>query len=318
MMKILITEFEVLSREGDTNIDEFDQLADLVVVYSNITRDELLKEITDTDIVLCNKALIDKEVMDKAKKLKYIGTFATGYNNIDITVAKEKGICVCNAAGYSTNGVVQQVICYILMHFTKVREYDSFVKSGGWISADIFSPLMFLSREVAGKTLGIIGFGTIGKAVADVARALGMQILVYTRTPKRDDNVLFCDLDTLLQNSDVVSLHCPLNDETQDLMNRDTFGKMKDGAFFINTSRGGTVVQEALAEALNSGKLSGAAVDVLRVEPMDENCPLKNAKNIIITSHSAWSARETRERLINQVADNLKGFLTGNPKNVIV
>ncbi len=317
-MKILITEFETLSRAGDTNIDEFDQLADLVVVYSNITRDELLKEITDTDIVLCNKALIDKEVMDKAQNLKYIGTFATGYNNIDIALAKEKGIRVCNAAGYSTNGVVQQVICYILMHFTKVKEYDAFVKSGGWISADIFSPLMFSSSEVSGKTLGIIGYGTIGKAVANVAKALGMRVLANTRTPKTDSDVTFCDLDTLLENSDVVSLHCPLTAETADLMNSHTFAKMKDGAFFINTSRGGTVVEEALADALNSGKLSGAAVDVLRVEPMDKNCPLLNAKNIIITSHSAWSAQETRKRLINQVADNLKGFLDGNPKNVIV
>lgn len=317
-MKILITEFEVLSREGDTDIDVFDQLADLVVVYSNITRAELLKEIVDTDIVLCNKASIDKEVIEKGKSLKYIGTFATGYNNIDLDSAKEKGIRVCNAAGYSTNSVVQQVICYILMHFSKVREYDNFVKSGGWISADVFSPLMFSSREVAGKTLGIIGFGTIGKAVSDVAKALGMEILAYTRTPKNECGVTFCDLDTLLKNSDVVTLHCPLNNETQDLMNRDTFAKMKDGAFFINTSRGGTVVEEALAEALNSGKLSGAAVDVLRQEPMDKNCPLINAENIIITSHSAWSALETRTRLINQVADNLKGFLSGNPKNIIV
>lgn len=317
-MKILITEFKSLSRDGDTNLSEFDSLADEVIVYQNITRDELLKEVVDTDIVLCNKALIDKEVIEKSEKLKYIGTFATGYNNIDLDCAKQKGIRVCNAAGYSTNGVVQQVICYILMHFTKVKEYDTFVKSGGWISADIFSPLMFASNEVAGKTLGIIGYGTIGKAVANVAKALGMHILANTRTPKNDIDVTFCDLDTLLKNSDVVSLHCPLTEETANLMNSDTFGKMKDGAFFINTSRGGTVVETALANALNSEKLSGAAVDVLRIEPMDKDCPLLTAKNIIITSHSAWSAQETRERLIKQVANNLKGFLDGKPQNVIV
>ncbi len=317
-MKILITEVDSLVRDNDISLDIFHDFADLIVSYSNITRTELLKEIKDTDIVLCNKAIIDKEVIENAPSLKYIGTFATGYNNIDITFAKEKGIRVCNAAGYSTNGVVQQVICYILMHFTKIKEYDDFVKSGGWISSPIFSPLMFSSDEVAGKTLGIIGFGTIGKAVADVAKALGMRVLAYTRTQKQDENVHFCDLDTLLSSSDVVSLHCPLNEQTKDLMNSENFAKMKDNAYFINTSRGGTVVEEALADALNSGKLSGAAVDVLNVEPMDKNCPFFNAKNIIITPHSAWSAYTTRKRLVNQVADNLKAYLEGTPKNVIV
>ena len=317
-MKILITEVDSLVRNNDVSLDIFDELADTVVLYSNITREDLLKEVADTDILLCNKANIDKQVFDVAKKLKYVGTFATGYNNIDISYAKKCGVRVCNAAGYSTNAVVQQVICYILMHYTKIKEYDDFVKNDGWCKANIFSPLMFSSDEVYGKTLGIIGFGAIGKAVATAAMGLGIKVLAYTRSRKTYDGVTFCDLDTLLKSSDIVSLHCPLNEETQDLFNKETFAKMKDGTFFINTSRGGTVVEEALAEALNSGKLSGAAVDVLREEPMSYECPLLNAKNIIITPHSSWSAFATRKRLVSLVADNLKCFLEGNPKNVIV
>jgi len=317
-MKILITEVESLVRNNDISLECFDTLADEVVLYSNITRDELLKEIADTDIVLCNKALIDREVILASRQLKYIGTFATGYNNIDLVTAKENGIRVCNAAGYSTNGVVQQVIGYILLHYTKITQYNEFVQSGGWCKANIFSPLQFESEEVCGKTLGIVGYGTIGKAVAKVAKALGMKVLAYTRTVKVDEDVTFTDFDSLLSLSDVVSLHCPLNEGTANLMNEESFSKMKDGAFFINTSRGGTVVEEALAKALKSGKLSGAAVDVLRQEPMSEDCPLKGIDNLIITSHSAWSALSTRRRLVLQVYDNLKAFLEGNPQNVIL
>ena len=317
-MKILITEVDTLLKDNDVSLEAFDKLADIVVLYSNITKDELLKEITDTDIVLTNKISIDRDVINKAEKLKYIGTFATGYNNIDITAAKERGITVCNAAEYSTNGVAQQVFGYILMHYTKIAEYNNFVKSGGWIASPTFSPFAYNSSELASKTIGIVGFGSIGKAVAKIALAFNMRVLCYTRTVRDYHGVEFCDFETLLKSSDIITLHCPLTDETRELMNENTFNICKNGAFFINTSRGGTVNEYALLSALESGKLSGAAVDVLTSEPMDKDCPLFKAPNIIITPHSAWSAYETRARLVAQVADNLKAFLDGKPQNVIV
>ncbi len=317
-MKILIPDVNTLVKDNDVSLEIFDSLADIVVLYSNITKKELLDEIVDTDIVLCNKVVIDKEVMSCSKKLKYIGTFATGYNNIDIDFAKEKGITVCNAPEYSTNAVAQQVFGYILAHYTKISQYDTFVKQGGWVASPTFSPFVFNSLELAGKTLGIVGFGSIGEAVAKIALSFNMQVLSFTRTPKNYDAVEFCDFETLLKKSDIITLHCPLTDATRELMNENSFNLCKDGAFFINTSRGGTVSEIALKNALESGKLSGAAVDVLTVEPMDKDCPLLNAPNIIITPHTAWAPLETRERLIKLVADNLKAFLSGNSQNVIV
>lgn len=317
-MKILIPDVNTLVKDNDVSLEIFDSLADIVVLYSNITKKELLDEIVDTDIVLCNKVVIDKEVMSCSKKLKYIGTFATGYNNIDIDFAKEKGITVCNAPEYSTNAVAQQVFGYILAHYTKISQYDTFVKQGGWVASPTFSPFVFNSLELAGKTLGIVGFGSIGEAVAKIALSFNMQVLSFTRTPKNYDGVKFCDFETLLKKSDIITLHCPLTDATRELMNENSFNLCKDGAFFINTSRGGTVSEIALKNALESGKLSGAAVDVLTVEPMDKDCPLLNAPNIIITPHTAWAPLETRERLIKLVADNLKAFLSGNSQNVIV
>lgn len=316
-MKILIPDVNTLVKDNDVSLEIFDSLADIVVLYSNITKKELLDEIVDTDIVLCNKVVIDKEVMSCSKKLKYIGTFATGYNNIDIDFAKEKGITVCNAPEYSTNAVAQQVFGYILAHYTKISQYDTFVKQGGWVASPTFSPFVFNSLELAGKTLGIVGFGSIGEAVAKIALSFNMQVLSFTRTPKNYDGVKFCDFETLLKKSDIITLHCPLTDATRELMNENTFNLCKDGAFFINTSRGGTISEIALKNALESGKLSGAAVDVLTVEPMDKDCPLLNAPNIIITPHTAWAPLETRERLIKLVADNLKAFLSGKPQNVV-
>ncbi len=317
-MKILIPDVNTLVKDNDISLEVFDKLADIVVLYSDITRSELLNEIVDTDIVLCNKVVIDKEVISKSQKLKYIGTFATGYNNIDISAAKDRGITVCNAPEYSTNAVAQQVFGYMLMHYTKIPEYDSFVKKGGWISSPTFSPFVYNSCELADKIIGIVGFGSIGKAVAKIALAFNMKVLCYTRTKKSYDGVEFCDFETLLKSSDIITLHCPLTENTRELMNENTFKMCKDGAFFINTSRGGTVNEQALLSALQSGKLSGAAVDVLNTEPMDKECPLLSSPNIIITPHTAWAPLETRARLVALVADNLKAYLNGTPKNVIV
>lgn len=313
-MKLLLTDCSTLKNNNDLSLDIFKSFGE-TVEYDNISRDALLNEVKDTDIILCNKTVIDREVIANAEKLKYIGIFATGYNNIDIPAARDRGIPVCNAGGYSTNAVVQQVMGYILMHYTKIPEYNSFVKEGGWVKSPVFSPLVFTGDEVYGKTLGIIGYGSIGKAVKKAAEGLGMKVIVNTRTVREDGETVFVDGDTLFAISDIISVHCPLNDESRDMMNRDAFAKFKDGAFFINTSRGGVVDEYALADALNSGKLSGAAVDVLKQEPMSTDCPLLQAKNIIITPHTSWAPLATRQRLVNIVADNVRAYLNGNTQN---
>lgn len=316
-MKLLLTDCATLRSNGDLPLDSLKRFGD-IFEYENITRAELLKEAADADIILCNKTVIDKEVFDAAENLKYIGLFATGYNNIDIDYAKQKGVTVCNAGSYSTDAVTQQVIGYILMHYTAIPEYNEFVKKGGWKKSAVFSPLVFFSDEVAGKTLGIVGYGSIGKSVEKAAKGLGMNVLVYTRTVRENGETRFADLDTLLKESDIVTLHCPLNAQSADMMNEEAFARMKDGAFFINTSRGGTVDENALYDALSSGKLSGAAVDVLKKEPMSKDCPLDKAPNLTITPHTAWAPLTTRKRLLGIVESNIEAFLKGAPQNKIV
>ena len=316
-MKLLLTDCATLRSNGDLSLDSLKRFGN-IFEYENITRAKLLREAADADIILCNKTLIDKEVFDAAEKLKYIGLFATGYNNIDIEYAKQKGVTVCNAGSYSTDAVTQQVIGYILIHYTAIPKYNEFVKKGGWKKSAVFSPLVFFSDEVAGKTLGIVGYGSIGKSVEKAAKGLGMNVIVYTRTVRENGETRFTDLDTLLKESDIVTLHCPLNAQSADMMNAEAFAKMKDGAFFINTSRGGTVDENALYDALSSGKLSGAAVDVLKKEPMSKDCPLDKAPNLIITPHTAWAPLTTRKRLLGIVESNIEAFLKGVPQNKIV
>lgn len=312
-MKILLTDSATVKSNNDLSLEAIKQFGE-VTECNNISREELLKTVADFDAIICNKTLIDKEVMDLAPNLKYIGLFATGYNNIDIGEAKRRGIVVANAGDYSTNAVAQQVICYILNHYTKVPIYDSFVKDGGWKNAKIFSPLVFATEEIFGKTLGIIGYGKIGKAVEKAALGLGMNVIVYTRTVRENDPK-FVSLNTLLAQSDVISMHCPLNEQSQKMMNKVTFAKCKDGVFFVNTARGGVVDENDLSEALSSGKLSGAAIDVLTTEPMQEDCVLFDAPNITITPHTAWAPLSTRKRLLEIVCNNIKAFLNGNPQN---
>lgn len=312
-MKILITDSATLKSDNDLSLEQIGNFGK-VVEYEAISDTELMAEIADTDILLCNKTIIDKALMDKAPRLRYIGLFATGYNNIDIEYAKQKGIVVCNAGSYSTNAVAQQVIAYILNFYTKISEYDEFVKKGGWQRSPVFTPLVFHTDEVWGKTLGIIGYGSIAKAVEKIAAALGMKVLVYTRTVKKEDPK-FVSLDRLLKNSDVVSVHCPLNEQSKEMFNAKTFELFKDGAFFINTARGGVVNEQALFNALENGKLSGAAIDVLSSEPMADDCILLSAKNITITPHTCWAPLTTRKRLLGIVCDNISAFLNGNPQN---
>ena len=315
-MKILIADCATLTQNNDLDITVFEKYGD-VVYNTNILRDELLSTVHEYDIILCNKTIIDKDVIENAKKLKFIGLLATGYNNIDITAANENGITVCNAGSYSTSAVAQQVFAYILNHYNAVNRYNDFVQNGGWQQSPTFSVLCFPTDELKDKTIGIIGYGSIGKRVAEIALAFEMNVLVYTRTPKTDNRVKFTSLDELLKNSDIITPHCPLNDGSIEMFNKDTFSKMKDGAFFINTARGGIVNETDLAKALLNGKLSGAAIDVLNEEPMSNNCILKDIPNLIITPHTAWAPLATRERLIKIAENNIISFLNGFPTNKV-
>lgn len=316
-MKVLLTDAATVTYQNDINLNIFEEFGE-VTSYDAITREELLNIVYDYDIILTNKVVIDREVMQRAVNLKYIGLFATGYNNIDIEYAKEKGIAVCNAGSYSTNAVAQQVFAYILNKFSSVERYNELVQKGGWISSPTFSMLCCPTDELFGKTIGIIGFGSIGKKVADIAKAFDMNVLCYTRTPKEYNGVKFVSFEELLSKSDIVTAHCPLNEQSKGLFNDKTFSKMKDGAFFINTSRGGVVDENALLNALKSGKLSGAAIDVLDKEPMAKDCVLLGAPNLIITPHTAWAPLATRQRLLDIVKSNLKSFLQGEKQNRIV
>lgn len=309
-MNIVIPDLKTVTN-GDVSIECFDSLG-TVTAYPLSEKSVVSERVKEADIILCNKTPMCKETLDSAKNLRYIGLFATGYNNIDLDYTSKRGITVCNAAGYSTNAVAQHTFALILEHFSKAAEYDRFVRDGGWIKSDVFSPIVYPTEELAGKTIGIIGMGSIGKRVSALAEAFEMNVLYYSRSNSNTD------LDNLVSSSDVVTVHCPLNVQSSKMFNKEMFEKFKHGAFFVNTSRGGTVDELALRYALDSGILSGAAVDVLENEPMSESCPLIGAKNLIITPHCAWAPEQTREKLVKIVYNNLKSFLDGNPVNVVV
>lgn len=301
---------------GDLDLKVLEEFGN-VTYYPETSKEQIAERIKDADIVILNKTVIGKAEIDAAPHLKMIALFATGYNNIDVSYAREKGIDVCNAGSYSTGAVAQQVFAYILAHASKVADYDSDVKNGDWIRSRLFCFFSRPTYELEGKTLGIFGFGAIGSRIADIALAFGMRVIATNRSPKSHSGVEFVDFDTLLTESDYLSVNCPLNSETAEIFNAAAFEKMKVGLYFINTARGGVIVEEALADALNSGKLAGAAIDVLTCEPMQKDCPLLNAKNITITPHVAWAPLQTRQRLLSIVASNVKAFINGNPTNVV-
>ena len=301
---------------GDLDLTVLEKYGN-VTYYGETRQDQVIERIKNADIIILNKTVIGKAEIDAAPNLKMIALFATGYNNIDVAYAREKGIDVCNAGSYSTNAVAQQVFAYILANASKVAEYDADVKNGDWIRSRLFCFFSRPTHELEGKTLGIFGFGTIGARVADIALAFGMRVIATNRSQKSYSGVKFVDFDTLLAQSDYLSVNCPLNASTTQIFNAEAFSKMKDGLYFINTARGGVIVEDALADALNSGKLSGAAIDVLTYEPMRKDCPLLSAKNITITPHVAWAPYQTRVRLLSIVEANVKAFIDGNPTNVV-
>ena len=315
-IRLVILDSETVTR-GDVSLDGITALADSSV-FGYTPNEKVAEAIGDADAVICNKCLITQEVFDKCPNLKYVGLFATGYNNVDLAAASRRGAVVCNVPAYSTNAVAQHTFALILDYYNKVAEYKKTVADGDWVNYKLFSYFYIPTTEIAGLTLGIIGYGDIGRKTAEIARAFGMNVVTYTRSPQKvTDGTRVCTLEELLSISDAVSLHCPLTPENGKMINTETLALMKPNTLLVNTARGGLIDEQALAEALNDGRLGGARLDTLTYEPMREDCPLRGAKNCAITPHIAWAPIETRVRLLEKVAKNLKSWINGKPINVV-
>ena len=301
---------------GDINFSALEKLG-RVTYYDTLTPGGLAGAAASAEALLVNKAVVDERLLAHCPSLKYVGTYATGYNNIDLSACTARGITVCNVPGYSTHAVSQHVFALLLSFCGAVDRYAASVYKGEWKSAKTFSYMPWPTRELYGATFGVYGYGNIGRAVARIADALGMRVIVCTRTRPGDCPYELVERDEIFARSDVLSFHCPLTDETRGLVNARTLALMKRGAIIINTARGGIIDERALAEALNREAIGGACLDVLAEEPMSKDCPLFRAKNALITPHVAWVPRETRQRLVDSVAFNLGSFLKGSPVNVV-
>ena len=311
-MKIVVLDGHA-ANPGDLSWAPLEELGELSV-YERTPAELVDARMADADLVLTNKVALTRERMARAKRLKYIGVLATGYNVVDVAAAAELGITVTNIPAYSTDSVAQMVFALLLEICQQVGHHSAAVQDGRWSANPDFcfwdTPLI----ELAGKTMGIVGYGRIGHKVAEIARCFGMNVIAWTRTPRDPECV---SLDELLSRSDVISLHCPLFPETKELINRETIAKMKDGAILINTSRGPVVNEADLRAALDSGKLYAAGADVATVEPLPSDSPLLGAKNLFLTPHIAWATFEARARLMGIAVQNVRAFLAGAPVNTV-
>lgn len=315
-MKIAVLDWSTVTSDNDISPDALKKYGDIKIFP--LTPPELTAEhIGDAEIVLCNKVLITRDIIDKCPNLKYIGLFATGFNNIDIEYAKLKNITVCNAGQYSTNAVAQQVFAYILDFTNHIKNYDSAVKSGEWENSSCFSYFPIPTAELAGKTLSVVGYGSIGKRTAKIGKAFGMNIVVSTRTKPENCPYEVTDIITAAKKADFLTFHCPLTEYTEGIVNTELLNVMKPSAVLINTSRGAVINENDLADALNDKKIAAAYLDVLAKEPMSPDTPLKTAENCIITPHTAWAAYETRKRLFDIVCENIRLWQNGTPQNKI-
>lgn len=316
-MKIVVLEEKtVVNGSDDVSFDEVCSLGE-TTLYPLTPDDKIIEYVGDAEAVLCNKTVFTREIMAACPNLKYIGLCATGYNNIDTAAASELGITVTNCPAYSTDAVAQQVFSYILCFMSKTDIYNKDVHDGGWIRSDTFSYFTFPTYELAGQTIGIIGYGSIGRKVAKIANAFGMNVIVSTRTPRTDDTVEFVSTEAIFRRSDIISLHCPLTPQTAGLVNMDMLKLCKPSAIIINTSRGPAVNENDLAQALKDGIIAGAGLDVVSKEPMLPDNPLMGAPNCIITPHVAWAPVQTRKRLLKIAAENLRAYIGGKPVNKV-
>jgi glycerate dehydrogenase len=317
-MQIVVIEGYSLN-PGDLSWEGLEALGELMV-YDRSRQDQIVERCKDAEIIFTNKEPLGRDIMTQLPKLKFIGVLATGYNCVDVAAAKELGIVVSNVPGYGTTSVVQLTFALLLELTLHVQDHSNAVKNGDWSRSPDFCFWNYPLIELAGKTMGIIGFGDIGKKVGDVATAFGMNVIGNSRTQSdqsRRQNFRWASVEELLEQSDVVSLHCPLTPETTGLINRENLTRMKSSAFLLNTSRGPLVIDQDLADALNGDVIAGAGIDVLSKEPPPPGNPLFFAKNCVITPHIAWATKEARIRLMDIVTNNASAYVNGTPVNVV-
>lgn len=317
-MKIVILDGNALN-PGDLSYDCLRQFGSVTLYQHTYGEAQTIGRIADNEIVLVNKVQITESILEACPNIKLICVQATGYNVVDCEACARRGIPVTNVPTYGTDAVAQFTMALILEMCHRIGLHNHSVHQGDWSKRENFCYWLTPQMELAGKTLGIIGFGRIGRAVGRLAKAFGMNVIAYNRSQCEEGRRIgeYVDLDTLFAQSDIVSLHCPLFPETEKIINTESLAKMKDDAMLVNTARGGLVEEEALVEALRSGKLRYAAVDVVSQEPMPNSCPLLKTRKCIITPHMAWAPIESRQRLLDCVVENIRAFLNGTPQNVV-
>ena len=316
-MKIVVLD-GYTENPGDLSWEELGKLGELTV-YDRTPEEEILNRIGDAEIVITNKTPLTRATMDACPNMRYIAVLATGYNVVDVAAAKEKGIPVSNVPTYGTASVGQFAIAMLLEICHHVAHHSQTVFEGKWNSCADWCYWDYPLIELDGKTMGIIGFGRIGQTTGKIAKAMGMNILAYDSFPTDSGKAIaeYVDLDTLLAQSDVVALHCPLFPETRGIINKDTIAKMKDGVILLNNSRGPLIVEQDVADALNSGKIYAAGLDVVSTEPIKNDNPLLKAKNCFITPHISWAPKESRQRIMDCTVSNVAAFQNGAPVNVV-
>lgn len=316
-MKIVVLDGYTLN-PGDLTWEGLEKLGELTV-YDRTPDDQILERMMDADAVYTNKTPITRSTIEACPNLKYIGVLATGYNVVDVETAKEHNIPVSNIPVYGTTAVAQMVFALLLEVCHHAAAHSEAVYAGDWTNNQDWCFWNYPLIELAGKTMGVIGFGRIGQNTGKIAKAFGMNVIAYDEYPNDAGREVgeYVSLDELLARSDVIALHCPLFPATQGMINKDSIAKMKDGVILINNSRGPLVVEQDLADALNSGKVYAAGLDVVSTEPIREDNPLLKAKNCIITPHISWAPKESRQRLMDVAVDNLKSFIDGAPDNIV-
>lgn len=317
-MKIVVLDGYTLNH-GDLTWDDLKKFGE-VKIYDRTPLDQVISRAKGAEIVLTNKTPLTRKTIEALPDVKYIGVLATGYDVVDCETSRELGIVVTNIPTYGTNSVAQFTFALLLELCNHVKDHSDAVKNGQWAKKDDFCFWNYPLVELTGKTIGIIGFGRIGQQTANIAEAFGMKVVAYNKNKSDQSHrkdFKWLEIDELLSVSDVVSLHCPLTEDTKGIINKDSINKMKNTAFLINTSRGPLINEQDLTDALNNETIAGAAVDVLSKEPPKEYNPLINAKNCIVTPHIAWATKDARLRLMNTVIENLTAFLNENPQNVV-
>jgi len=316
-MKIVILD-GYTENPGDLSWEGFKKQGELTV-YDRTSEDKIIERIGDADIIITNKTPVTAETLSACPGIKYIGVLATGYNVIDVGAAKERGVIVTNIPAYGTEAVGQFTIALLLEICHRIGHHDQAVKSKKWQNSPDFCFWDYPLIRLTGKTIGMVGFGRIGQNAGQIAKALGLYVIAYDekQTESGREIAEYVSLDALLRQSDIISLHCPLFPSTEGMINKDSIAKMKEGVIILNTSRGPLIVEQDLADALASGKVYAAGVDVVSVEPIKADNPLLTAKNCIITPHIAWAPKESRQILMDIAVDNLKAFVAGTPQNVV-